>query len=193
MLVLLSGYTHEKTATSLFCKSRQVFVQSGESWRHLVCSVRAFGTAFCILYFFIPFGMRTLPTPYAAATWQHINLDFVLTYSASLRFDSHRFHLWQYANVVMSYVVMLTLSLCCFTDRCYIPLLRATDNTSQPIIGAPWSPESSESLSLIQRHTRSPKDPMMAVTAFAGPLSPSKASLKTTTTKNPAYQCLWRP
>ncbi|XP_005733641.1 ankyrin repeat and LEM domain-containing protein 2 isoform X1 [Pundamilia nyererei] len=60
-------------------------------------------------------------------------------------------------------------------DRCYIPLLRATDNTSQPIIGAPWSPESSESLSLIQRHTRSPKDPMMAVTAFAGPLSPSKA------------------
>ncbi|KAM4576207.1 ankyrin repeat and LEM domain-containing protein 2 isoform 1-T3 [Odontesthes bonariensis] len=60
-------------------------------------------------------------------------------------------------------------------DRCYIPLLRATDNTSQPIIGAPWSPESSESLSLIQRHTRSPMDPLMTVTAFAGPLSPSKA------------------
>ncbi|XP_040897670.1 ankyrin repeat and LEM domain-containing protein 2 [Toxotes jaculatrix] len=60
-------------------------------------------------------------------------------------------------------------------DRCYIPLLRATDNTSQPIIGAPWSPEASESLSLIQRHTRSPMDPLMAVTAFAGPLSPSKA------------------
>ncbi|XP_050930998.1 ankyrin repeat and LEM domain-containing protein 2 isoform X1 [Lates calcarifer] len=60
-------------------------------------------------------------------------------------------------------------------DRCFIPLLRATDNTSQPIIGAPWSPESSESLSLIQRHTRSPMDPLMTVTAFAGPLSPSKA------------------
>lgn len=60
-------------------------------------------------------------------------------------------------------------------DRCYIPLLRATDNTSQPIIGASWSPESSESLSLIQRHTRSPTDPLMTVTAFAGPLSPSKA------------------
>ncbi|XP_047449051.1 ankyrin repeat and LEM domain-containing protein 2 isoform X2 [Mugil cephalus] len=60
-------------------------------------------------------------------------------------------------------------------DRCYIPLLRATDNTSQPIIGAAWSPESSETLSLIQRHTRSPMDPMMTVTAFAGPLSPSKA------------------
>lgn len=60
-------------------------------------------------------------------------------------------------------------------DRCYIPLLRATDNTSQPIIGGLWSPESSESLSLTQRHTRSPMDPVMTVTAFAGPLSPSKA------------------
>ncbi|XP_076587868.1 ankyrin repeat and LEM domain-containing protein 2 isoform X1 [Chaetodon auriga] len=60
-------------------------------------------------------------------------------------------------------------------DRCYVPLLRATDNTSQPIIGELWSPESSESLSLIQRHTRSPMDPVMTVTAFAGPLSPSKA------------------
>ncbi|XP_047237219.1 ankyrin repeat and LEM domain-containing protein 2 isoform X1 [Girardinichthys multiradiatus] len=60
-------------------------------------------------------------------------------------------------------------------DRCYIPLLRATDNTSQPIIGAPWSADSSESLALIQRHTRSPMDPWMTVTAFAGPLSPSKA------------------
>ncbi|KAM9393133.1 ankyrin repeat and LEM domain-containing protein 2 [Pholidichthys leucotaenia] len=60
-------------------------------------------------------------------------------------------------------------------DRCFIPLLRATDNTSHPIIGAPWSPECPESLSLIQCHVRSPKDPMMTVTAFAGPLSPSKA------------------
>ncbi|XP_070689474.1 ankyrin repeat and LEM domain-containing protein 2 [Pempheris klunzingeri] len=61
-------------------------------------------------------------------------------------------------------------------DRCYVPLLRATDNTSQPIIGALWSPESSESPSLLQRHTRSPIDPMMTVTAFVGPLSPSKAN-----------------
>lgn len=60
-------------------------------------------------------------------------------------------------------------------DRCYIPLLRAADNTSQPIIGELWSPESSESLSLIQRHSRSPMDPVMTVTAFAGPLSPLKA------------------
>ncbi|CAJ1068417.1 ankyrin repeat and LEM domain-containing protein 2 [Xyrichtys novacula] len=61
-------------------------------------------------------------------------------------------------------------------DRCYIPLLRATDNTSQPIIGDLWSPESSESRSQIQWLSRSPKDPLMTVTAFAGPLSPSKAN-----------------
>uniref|UniRef100_A0A8C5E4A7 Ankyrin repeat and LEM domain-containing protein 2 n=1 Tax=Gouania willdenowi TaxID=441366 RepID=A0A8C5E4A7_GOUWI len=60
-------------------------------------------------------------------------------------------------------------------DRCYVPLLRATDNSSQPIISSPWLPETSESFSLIQRHTRSPVDPMMTVTAFAGPLSPAKA------------------
>ncbi|XP_041757240.1 ankyrin repeat and LEM domain-containing protein 2-like isoform X1 [Coregonus clupeaformis] len=62
-------------------------------------------------------------------------------------------------------------------DRCYIPLLRATDNSSQPVIGAPWSPEPSETLphSLAPRLTRSPMDPVMAVRAFAGPLSPSKA------------------
>lgn len=72
----------------------------------------------------------------------------------------------------------------CLADRCYIPLLRATDNTSQPVIGALWSPDSSESLSVIQRHARSPIDPVMAVTAYAGPLSPSKASFL------PDYLCL---
>uniref|UniRef100_A0A673HLC0 Ankyrin repeat and LEM domain-containing protein 2 n=1 Tax=Sinocyclocheilus rhinocerous TaxID=307959 RepID=A0A673HLC0_9TELE len=58
-------------------------------------------------------------------------------------------------------------------DRLYIPLLRATDNSSQPVIGAPWSPEPMENQS--PRLPRSPKDPVMAVRAFAGPLSPSKA------------------
>ncbi|KAG7276142.1 hypothetical protein CRUP_011818 [Coryphaenoides rupestris] len=61
--------------------------------------------------------------------------------------------------------------------RCYIPLLRATDNSSQPIIGGPWSPEPSESFShsMSPRHARSPMEPRMTVKAFAGPLSPSKA------------------
>ncbi|KAG7480934.1 hypothetical protein MATL_G00061520 [Megalops atlanticus] len=61
-------------------------------------------------------------------------------------------------------------------DRFYIPLLRATDNSSQPVIGAPWSPEPLETLShSLPRLTGSPKDPIMTVRAFAGPLSPSKA------------------
>ncbi|KAI7813234.1 ankyrin repeat and LEM domain-containing protein 2 [Triplophysa rosa] len=58
-------------------------------------------------------------------------------------------------------------------DRLYIPLLRATDNSSQPVIGAPWSPEPMENLS--PWLPRSPMDPIMAVRAFAGPLSPSNA------------------
>ncbi|KAM9446847.1 ankyrin repeat and LEM domain-containing protein 2 isoform 1-T4 [Clarias gariepinus] len=58
-------------------------------------------------------------------------------------------------------------------DRCYVPLLRAADNSAQPVIGAPWSPEPLENRS--PRLPRSPREPVMAVRAFAGPLSPSKA------------------
>ncbi|XP_058230651.1 ankyrin repeat and LEM domain-containing protein 2 isoform X2 [Hemibagrus wyckioides] len=58
-------------------------------------------------------------------------------------------------------------------DRCYVPLLRAADNSAQPVIGAPWSPEPMETLSPLL--PRSPREPMMTVRAFAGPLSPSKA------------------
>ncbi|KAI1882427.1 hypothetical protein AGOR_G00250590 [Albula goreensis] len=62
-------------------------------------------------------------------------------------------------------------------DRCYVPLLRATDNSSQPVIAAPWSPEPSETIpdSLVPNLTGSPKDPVMEVRAFAGPFSPLKA------------------
>lgn len=80
-------------------------------------------------------------------------------------------------QVIITIVSENCFFFCCPADRCYIPLLRATDNSSQPIIGDPWLPDSSESLSLIQQHTRSPKDPVMAVAAFAGPLSPSKVSV----------------
>ncbi|XP_053530569.1 ankyrin repeat and LEM domain-containing protein 2 isoform X3 [Ictalurus punctatus] len=58
-------------------------------------------------------------------------------------------------------------------DRCYVPLLRAADNSAQPVIGARWSPEPMEHRSL--QLPRSPREPVMAVRAFAGPLSPSKA------------------
>ncbi|XP_066511058.1 ankyrin repeat and LEM domain-containing protein 2-like isoform X2 [Hoplias malabaricus] len=58
-------------------------------------------------------------------------------------------------------------------DRFYVPLLRACDNSSQPVIAAPWSPELMENRS--PQLPRSPRDPVMTVRAFAGPLSPSKA------------------
>ncbi|KAM4808173.1 ankyrin repeat and LEM domain-containing protein 2 isoform 1-T1 [Rhinophrynus dorsalis] len=56
----------------------------------------------------------------------------------------------------------------------YVPLLRAEDNSSFPVIGAPWSPEQPDFLSQ-PRFCGSPKDPLLAVKAFAGPMSPSKA------------------
>ncbi|CDQ72581.1 unnamed protein product [Oncorhynchus mykiss] len=85
-------------------------------------------------------------------------------------------------------------------DRCYIPLLRATDNSSQPVIGAPWSPEPSETLthSLAPRLIRSPMDPVMSVRAFVGPLSPSKIFLAHYIFKWEAVvetqdvQCIWK-
>lgn len=56
----------------------------------------------------------------------------------------------------------------------YVPLLRAEDNSSFPVIGVPWSPEQPDIFSQ-PRFCGSPKDPLLAVKAFAGPMSPSKA------------------
>ncbi|XP_076159239.1 ankyrin repeat and LEM domain-containing protein 2 [Alosa pseudoharengus] len=63
-------------------------------------------------------------------------------------------------------------------DRFYVPLLRATDNTLQPVIGGPWSPTSGQmSENSLGHHgiAGTPRDPAMTVTAFAGPLSSAKA------------------
>ncbi|XP_044131527.1 ankyrin repeat and LEM domain-containing protein 2 isoform X2 [Bufo gargarizans] len=62
----------------------------------------------------------------------------------------------------------------CLKGYFYVPLLRAEDNSSFPVIGAPWSPEQPDIISQ-PRHYGSPKDPLLAVRAFAGPMSPSKA------------------
>ncbi|XP_067395919.1 ankyrin repeat and LEM domain-containing protein 2 isoform X2 [Emydura macquarii macquarii] len=61
--------------------------------------------------------------------------------------------------------------------RYYVPLLRAEDNSSAPVIGAPWSPDQSDDnpLTSLPRHSGSPKDPVLSVRAFAGPMTPSKA------------------
>lgn len=62
----------------------------------------------------------------------------------------------------------------CLKGHYYVPLLRAEDNSSFPIIGVPWSPEQPDMLSQ-PKYCVSPKDPLLAVRAFAGPMSPSKA------------------
>ncbi|CAC5402979.1 ANKLE2 [Mytilus coruscus] len=59
----------------------------------------------------------------------------------------------------------------------YVPLLRAEDNSTQPLIGQPWSPDSSKVPLNVATGTWSPKDPLMAVKACAGPMTPSKAVL----------------
>nr|XP_033810960.1 ankyrin repeat and LEM domain-containing protein 2 isoform X2 [Geotrypetes seraphini] len=60
--------------------------------------------------------------------------------------------------------------------HCYVPLLRAEDNSSAPVIGVPWSPDQMDSVALnLPNYAGSPKDPLLTVRAFAGPMSPSKA------------------
>ncbi|XP_078083316.1 ankyrin repeat and LEM domain-containing protein 2-like isoform X2 [Mustelus asterias] len=62
-------------------------------------------------------------------------------------------------------------------DRYYVPLLRDTDNSCPAVIGSPWSPDQSAKLHCtpLFRHSGNPKDPVMEVRAFAGPMPPSKA------------------
>ncbi|XP_054852572.1 ankyrin repeat and LEM domain-containing protein 2 isoform X2 [Eublepharis macularius] len=59
----------------------------------------------------------------------------------------------------------------------YVPLFRAEDNASAPVIGAPWSPDQTEGSPhfSLPRYIGSPKDPVLTVRAYAGPMSPSKA------------------
>lgn len=59
----------------------------------------------------------------------------------------------------------------------FVPLLRSEDNSSQPFIGTPWSPESSRCGVNVPPMSWSPRDPLMAVKACAGPMTPSKADL----------------
>ncbi|ELW66965.1 Ankyrin repeat and LEM domain-containing protein 2 [Tupaia chinensis] len=55
----------------------------------------------------------------------------------------------------------------------YVPLLRAED--SSPVIGELWSSDQTAEASPTICHGGGPRDPMLTLRAFAGPLSPSKA------------------
>ncbi|XP_007181383.2 ankyrin repeat and LEM domain-containing protein 2 isoform X1 [Balaenoptera acutorostrata] len=56
----------------------------------------------------------------------------------------------------------------------YVPLLRAED-TSSPVIGELWSSDHTGEVSHIGHSGGGPRDPVLTLRAFAGPLSPSKA------------------
>ncbi|XP_046717765.1 ankyrin repeat and LEM domain-containing protein 2 isoform X1 [Silurus meridionalis] len=62
-------------------------------------------------------------------------------------------------------------------DRFFVPLLRASDNTLNPVICAPWAPGTSkyQDASLIPGLMEDPKNPLMTIRAFVGPLKLSKA------------------
>ncbi|XP_077015623.1 ankyrin repeat and LEM domain-containing protein 2 isoform X2 [Tamandua tetradactyla] len=55
----------------------------------------------------------------------------------------------------------------------YVPLLRAEDTS--PVIGELWSSDQTAEVPLIGCFGGSPRDPVLTLRAFAGPLSPSKA------------------
>ncbi|XP_031193172.1 ankyrin repeat and LEM domain-containing protein 2 isoform X2 [Mastomys coucha] len=55
----------------------------------------------------------------------------------------------------------------------YVPLLRAEDTS--PVIGELWSSDQKAEASCADHCRSSPRDPVMTLRAFAGPLSPSKA------------------
>uniref|UniRef100_A0A8C7C0G6 Ankyrin repeat and LEM domain-containing protein 2 n=1 Tax=Neovison vison TaxID=452646 RepID=A0A8C7C0G6_NEOVI len=56
----------------------------------------------------------------------------------------------------------------------YVPLLRAED-TSSPVIGELWSSDQTTETSHIGHGGGGPRDPVLTLRAFVGPLSPSKA------------------
>lgn len=55
-----------------------------------------------------------------------------------------------------------------------MPLLRAEDTS--PVIGELWSSDQKAETSNADHYRSSPRDPVMTLRAFVGPLSPSKVS-----------------
>ncbi len=65
-----------------------------------------------------------------------------------------------------------------FAACCFVPVLRSEDNTSQPVVGEPWSPDPRTSkcqLPLVD--AQSPTKSPLNVKALAGPMSTQKVRL----------------
>lgn len=58
-------------------------------------------------------------------------------------------------------------------DQFYVPVLRAEDNTCQPIIGEPFSPTST----FVNNLNKDPMSPRLEIRAFAGPMTKSQAEV----------------
>jgi len=73
----------------------------------------------------------------------------------------------------------------------YVPLVRSEDNTTQPVIGHPWSPDMSKNPLNISLSSWNPKDPLMAVKACAGPMTPLKVLVKRNHLCVHKYRLIW--
>lgn len=69
----------------------------------------------------------------------------------------------------------LTLVCVLLPGHYYVPLLRAED-TSSPVIGELWSSDQTAEASHVGHGGGGPRDPILTLRAFAGPLSPAKVS-----------------
>ena len=65
------------------------------------------------------------------------------------------------------------------TENVFVPLLRASDNCTPPLIGRPWSPGVDSASPMDSVKPLSPKDPTYKLRALAGPMSPSKVRKNT--------------
>ncbi|XP_022256189.1 ankyrin repeat and LEM domain-containing protein 2-like [Limulus polyphemus] len=64
-----------------------------------------------------------------------------------------------------------------FEMRYFVPVLRSEDNSIQPVVGEPWSPDHTTDDLYSLSSPSSPKDPVLNVKAYAGPMSPTQAEL----------------
>jgi len=61
------------------------------------------------------------------------------------------------------------------SEKFYVPLLRCHDNSKQPLVAPPWTPDRSVQQSEFFVYPCSPQDPVPVITAVAGPMTSKEA------------------